>query len=45
MTQLTGPQVAQLQAALLEAFDQPELAQMVKVELDENLEASPAASR
>ena len=45
MTQLTGPQVAQLQTALLDTFDQPELAQMVKVSWRRTWPASPAASR
>ena len=39
MAQLSGSQVTQLQAALLDAFDQAELTQMVTVELDENLES------
>jgi hypothetical protein len=39
MAQLSGAQVTQLQTALLDAFDQAELTQMVKVELGEDLES------
>jgi hypothetical protein len=39
MSKLTGQQVAQLQAALLDAFDQAELTQMMKVDLGEDLDS------
>jgi len=39
MAQLSSAQVTLLQTALLDAFDQAELTQMVKVELGENLES------
>ncbi len=39
MAQLSGSQTSQLQAALLAAFDQAELSQMVKVELGEDLDS------
>ena len=39
MDRLTGPQFEQLQAALLAAFDRADLTRMVRIELDESLDA------
>jgi hypothetical protein len=44
MAQLTSAQIERLQTALLDAFDQAELAQLVRLELDQNLEAIAAGA-
>lgn len=44
MAQLTGPQLQQIESALLNAYDETSLARMVRYELDKNLDAIAGGS-